>query len=64
MNKNKLCAYCNPDFEGYVKPLPQNSLELDLMVNSECKRLEAFNENGELVSTFKVNYCPMCNHKL
>lgn len=64
MDKNKLCAYCNEDSEGYVKPLPQSNSELDLMVNSDCKRLEAFNENGELVTTFQVNYCPMCNHKL
>lgn len=64
MDKHDLCVYCNKDSAGYVVNLPQSNTELDLMVNPENKQLDMLDDAGELVTTCKIKYCPMCNREL
>lgn len=60
----KLCVYCNKNSEGYVQSLHSSNMELDLIIDVENKQMKAYNEDGKLVTSLEINYCPMCNRKL
>lgn len=63
-NNNNLCVYCNKYVRGYMLNLPQSNTKLDLMVDPENKQLKMLDDAGELVTTCKIKYCPMCNREL
>lgn len=63
-NNNNLCIYCNRLTRGYLLNLPQSNTKLDLMVDPENKQLKMLDDAGELVTTCKIKYCPMCNREL
>lgn len=63
-NNNNLCIYCNRLTGGYLLNLPQSNTKLDLMVDPENKQLKMLDDAGELVTTCKIKYCPMCNREL
>lgn len=56
-----ICEYCNPDSDGYVKPLEKN-----------CHAFISFGINGWVLSLrgggwhgeCKIRYCPMCGRDL
>ena len=59
--KKKFCEYCNPDFDGYVKPLEKNGHAfIRYGINGWEISLEAKGWHGEC----KIRYCPMCGRDL
>lgn len=61
-NNNNRCEYCEGDHYFNQTLLPSENKELDLFVDALNKRLSVFKDD-ELVTSFRVNYCPMCNRK-
>ena len=59
--KTKFCEYCNPDSDGYVKPLEKNSHAfIRFGMNGWEISLQAKGWHGEC----KIRYCPMCGRDL
>lgn len=62
-SNNNRCEYCESDQYFSKTLLPSYNDELALFVDAINKRLSVF-KDGELVTSFAVNYCPMCNREL
>lgn len=61
-SNNNRCEYCESDQYFSKTLLSSYNDELALFVDAINKRLSVF-KDGELVTSFAVNYCPMCNRK-
>ncbi len=72
-----MCEYCNND--GYLKPNKslisktlKNNVDIDIQINVKDKKLAMSienlsvktYENNWIITTKKINYCPMCGRKL
>ncbi len=72
-----MCKYCNND--GYLKPNKslisktlKNNVDIDTQINVKDKKLAMSIENlsmktydnNWIITTKKINYCPMCGRKL
>ena len=59
--KNKRCEYCNPDSNGYIKPIEKNGHAFVRFGMGGWKL--CLNANGWLGNA-KIRYCPMCGRDL
>ena len=60
---NARCEYCEGNHYFNNTLLPSYDDDLALFVDALNKRLSVF-KDGELLTSFHVNYCPMCNREL
>lgn len=60
-NTGPVCEYCNPDSDGYVKPLEKNCHAfIRFGMNGWEISLQAKGWHGEC----KIRYCPICGRDL
>ena len=75
--EKKMCKYCKKD--GYyernkslISKTLKNNVDIDLSINVKYKKLVVSTENLKMkveednwiLSTKRINYCPMCGRRL